>query len=78
MPGEIADMMLDGTLCTVCGEFIGSDAGYPQACRGCSPEQPPQPHHHKQPRDPNSNRSKKRAANDFRRAVNERKAKGLL
>ncbi len=33
--GEIAEMMLDGTLCEGCGEYIGSDAGYPQYC---SPE----------------------------------------
>ncbi len=33
--GEIADAMLDGTLCEGCGEYIGSDAGYPQYC---SPE----------------------------------------
>ncbi len=30
--GEIAEMMLDGTLCEGCGEYIGSDAGYPQYC----------------------------------------------
>lgn len=30
--GEIAEMMLDGTLCEACGEYIGSDAGYPQYC----------------------------------------------
>jgi len=30
--GEIAEMMLDGTLCAGCGEFIGSDAGYAQYC----------------------------------------------
>lgn len=30
--GEIADMMLDGTLCECCGAYIGSDAGYPQYC----------------------------------------------
>ena len=30
--GEIADMMLDGTLCEGCGKFIGSDVGYPQYC----------------------------------------------
>jgi hypothetical protein len=32
--GEYADMMLDGTCCQYCGEYIGSDAGYPQSC-GC-------------------------------------------
>ena len=30
--GEIADMMLDGTMCECCGEYIGSDIGYPQYC----------------------------------------------
>ena len=30
--GEIAEMMLDGTLCECCGSYIGSDAGYPQYC----------------------------------------------
>ncbi len=30
--GEIADAMLDGTFCECCGEYIGSDAGYPQYC----------------------------------------------
>lgn len=30
--GDIADAMLDGTLCECCGEYIGSDAGYPQYC----------------------------------------------
>ena len=35
--GEIAEMMLDGTLCECCGEYIGSDAGYPQYCsEGCA------------------------------------------
>ncbi len=30
--GEIAEMMLDGTLCEGCGEFIGNNVGYPQYC----------------------------------------------
>jgi hypothetical protein len=30
--GDIADMMLDGTLCEGCGEFIGEDEGYPRYC----------------------------------------------
>jgi RNA polymerase-binding transcription factor DksA len=35
--GEIADMMLDGTLCEWCGEYIddGKDAGYARLCAGC-------------------------------------------
>lgn len=30
--GEIADMMLDGTLCEACGEYIGDATGYPGYC----------------------------------------------
>ena len=34
--GEIAEMMLDGTMCEGCGEFLdGEGAGYP---RYCSPQ----------------------------------------
>lgn len=33
--GEIADAMLEGTLCTCCGEFIGSSCGYPRRCPAC-------------------------------------------
>lgn len=32
--GEIAEMMLDGTLCMNCGEYLGGDEGYPVSC-GC-------------------------------------------
>lgn len=38
MPGEIAEMMLDGTVCEQCGEFLhnGEDGpGYPGLCAGC-------------------------------------------
>lgn len=34
--GDIADMMLDGTLCQTCGEYVGGD-GFPTLCRGCAP-----------------------------------------
>ena len=42
--GEIADMMLDGTLCECCGEFLGDaedpnwePPGYPRYCsRQCA------------------------------------------
>jgi hypothetical protein len=30
--GEIADMMLDGTMCEMCGTFIGNGDGYPRYC----------------------------------------------
>jgi hypothetical protein len=33
--GEVADMMLDGTLCEGCGEFLGSDYG-PAYCASCA------------------------------------------
>lgn len=35
MPGEIAEMMLEGMLCAGCGEFIGEGDGFPTYC---SPE----------------------------------------
>lgn len=38
--GEIADMMLDGTLCECCGEFLeDSDGDFPQRCAGCCGEE---------------------------------------
>ena len=36
--GEIAEMMLDGTMCQVCGEFMGESIGYPVTCVACQPE----------------------------------------
>lgn len=39
--GEIADMMLDGTMCQGCGVWLhgGEDGpGYPGYCRGCRPD----------------------------------------
>lgn len=35
--GEIADMMLDGTLCEGCGVYLGDECGYPRYCSGCRP-----------------------------------------
>lgn len=40
--GEIAEMMLDGTLCQCCGEYIESKVepqGFPRFCWGCMPEE---------------------------------------
>lgn len=37
--GEYAEMMLDGTCCQYCGEYLGSDAGYPQSCPSCAEEE---------------------------------------
>ncbi len=33
--GDIANMMLDGTMCQQCGEYLGTDNGYPTTCAGC-------------------------------------------
>lgn len=42
MPGEIAEMMLDGTLCQSCGEVIvdyhKESQGFPGFCAGCRPD----------------------------------------
>lgn len=35
--GEIAEMMLDGTLCQGCGEYMGGGLGFPGFCRACEP-----------------------------------------
>jgi hypothetical protein len=51
--GDIADMMLDGTLCEGCGVFLNDDVpGYPCRCESCRADaardylathQPPKP-----------------------------------
>lgn len=33
--GEIAEAMINGTLCEGCGKFIGVGSGYPRRCDGC-------------------------------------------
>lgn len=36
--GEIADLMIDGTLCGVCGVLLpGAAYGAPRYCPGCQP-----------------------------------------
>lgn len=32
---DIADMMLDGTLCEQCGVYLGNAVGHTRLCRGC-------------------------------------------
>lgn len=40
--GEIADMMLDGTLCQCCGTFLDdAPSGYPDTCIGCGGDDVP-------------------------------------
>ena len=36
--GEIAEMMLDGTLCEQCGTFIGEPCEHPRLCNSCDGE----------------------------------------
>jgi hypothetical protein len=51
--GEIADMMLDGTMCQGCGEFMcdGADGpGYPGYCAGCRREDSRPPRFRHQPK----------------------------
>jgi hypothetical protein len=33
--GEAAEMMLDGTCCSSCGEYLGGNEGYPVQCASC-------------------------------------------
>ena len=37
--GDIADMMLDGTLCQCCGVALGSDNDYPTSCQSCAQDE---------------------------------------
>jgi len=36
--GDAAEMVLDGILCQVCGEYIGEAVGYPRNCESCGGE----------------------------------------
>lgn len=36
--GEYAEMMLDGTCCSQCGEFLGASEGHPVSCASCEAE----------------------------------------
>lgn len=33
--GEIADGILDGEFCQICGEWLGEGDGFPTTCDGC-------------------------------------------
>ncbi len=33
--GEIAEQMLDGSLCEGCGVYLGEAVGYPRRCHSC-------------------------------------------
>jgi len=49
--GEMAEMVLDGTMCEGCGEFMGDSCGYPRRCDACGEEpDDSQPVNYKPPR----------------------------
>lgn len=48
--GEIAEMMLSGSMCSCCGEILGSDGdGYPRPCRSCATSERERRPHEEQP-----------------------------
>ena len=36
--GEIADMMINGSMCQYCGECFDDEPGYPRSCPSCAEE----------------------------------------
>ena len=36
--GDMADAILNGDFCQICGEFIGPGDGYPVTCPACDSE----------------------------------------
>lgn len=38
--GEIADMMINGDMCEVCGVILGDGDGYPRRCQDCRRDMP--------------------------------------
>lgn len=36
--GEIADSMINGESCQLCGVYIGDEVGYPRYCNSCKPK----------------------------------------
>lgn len=36
--GDVAEMMLDGTLCEGCGVYLGANTGDPERCKDCKRE----------------------------------------
>jgi hypothetical protein len=37
--GDIADMILDGTLCELCGIYLGKPCDHPKKCKECKKEE---------------------------------------
>jgi len=40
--GEIANDMIDGLMCSLCGTYFEEEHGYPVVCRGCWGELTPE------------------------------------
>jgi hypothetical protein len=60
MMGDIAEMMLGGTLCECCGLYIGKPIGFPRRCADCSPDKNPKKH--KKPAKIKINKNKPKSA----------------
>ncbi len=39
--GDIADAILEGSMCQTCGEYLGEGDGFPRFCAGCRPRPEP-------------------------------------
>jgi len=37
--GEIADMMINGSMCQYCGECFDDEPGYPRTCSACGSDE---------------------------------------
>lgn len=40
--GEIADMMINGSMCQYCGECFDDEPGYPRSCESCGEKEEPE------------------------------------
>ncbi len=39
--GEMADAIVDGKMCVLCGTYFEEEHGYPVVCKSCYKELPP-------------------------------------
>lgn len=44
--GEMAEYLLAGDDCQICGEYLGDGPGYPRTCEACEPPAAPVRHCH--------------------------------
>lgn len=77
--GDIADMMLDGTLCEGCGEYIGEGDGFPQYCSSqCAGDRGADEAQVKHHRNDKFTERERRKRQRKKKNENYRKAKNLL